>query len=192
MSDADYWKKRYQSAWNAASARENRIVELIRQDTGWDAEGVGLGTGSTGFLSGSAASRGYERGAADLHVIGTNVYLEVTGPQSKAVRSTAALWIRPDKIENARKNRTSHETWIVHCLADNTVIRVIRIDEPFFRWVDTGVFPIVSPVIRNTRETYLEISAQHTCVKPWYVLAERLRELKKATRPPGPPHSSPP
>ena len=124
MSDENYWKSRYSNTWNAASKREAYIASLIEQKTGKKVQLTGLGAGSTEFISGSAARHGQEKGAPDLNIVGTNIYIEVTGPQSNYVKSHAPLWVRPDKVAHAEKNLSNQKTWVVHCLADNETIRV--------------------------------------------------------------------
>jgi hypothetical protein len=84
MSDPDFWKHQYQHAWAKASQREKTIKARIFTESGKQVEFVGLGAGSAAFLSGTAASQGYQKGDADLYVVGTNIFLEVTGPQSRA------------------------------------------------------------------------------------------------------------
>ncbi len=177
MSDEDFWKKRYQHTWERSDQRERAIIERVREESGKLAVAAGLGASSTEYLSGSAASRGYERGGADLQIADTDIYLEVTGPQTPAVPFTAPLWVRPDKIDNAREHYPEHETWVVHWLEKDGTLRVIKLDQDFFDELDQGAFPIVNPWIRGTRETFYEIPADHPCVRPWSELIERLREL---------------
>lgn len=177
MTDADFWKRRYRHAWNTASRREQVIMERIREATGRAVVPTGLGAGSTAYLPGTAQSRGYERGGADLQVVDSNVYLEVTGPQSPHVLSTAPLWLRPDKIANARAHHPAHETWLVHWLERDGTLRVIHLDDAFFGAVDQRTLRTVTPAIRGTPETYVEIPARHPLVQPWDVLVERIKHL---------------
>jgi hypothetical protein len=177
MSSDDYWKNKYEHTWDPASRREKKIAELIQQKTGSEVVLTGLGAGSTEFLSGNASSHGYEKGAPDLHVVGTNIYLEVTGPLSNKVGRDAPLWIRPDKVENARKHYPEHETWLVHCLAKDFTLRVINLNSNFFNQLDKGRFKVIHPWIRGTEETYLAIPASHSYVQSWETLLEKLREI---------------
>ena len=176
MTDANYWKERYKDMWGAASRRERAVAERIHQETGRVVVPVGLGTGTSAYLSGSARSHGREKGGADLRVEGTPVYLEVTGPHSPRVPLAAPLWLRPDKVRNARDHCADHETWIVHWLEQAHTLRVIRLDADFFACCDAGEFRIVTPQIRGTPETYLEVPANHTCVRAWQALIDRLRQ----------------
>lgn len=177
MADADFWKQRYQHSWSKAEQRERAIQERILQEAGKQVEFVGLGAGSDEYLSGSAASQGYERGGADLHIVGTNVYLEVTGPQTKSVSLSEPLWIRPDKVTNARNHFPKYDTWVIHWLERDGTVRVIHLNERFFELVDNGTFPITRQTIRGTTETYFTISASHPCVQLWSVLIQRLKML---------------
>jgi hypothetical protein len=177
VGDADYWKRLYQQAWDKSDRREREIIRRIHEETGNVAIPVGLGAGSTEFFSGTASSQGYERGGADLHVVETNVYLEVTGPQTASVGHDEPLWIRPDKAKNAFDHRHEHETWVVHWLEKDGTLRVIHMGDGFFANIRERVFPIVERTIRGARERYVEIPAEHDFVRPWSDLIERLRSL---------------
>jgi hypothetical protein len=178
LTDSDYWKRRYEHSWKKAASKEEAIINLIKTETGLDAVPIGLGATSDEFLSGSASSYGFERGGADLEIVGTNIHLEVTGPLSKSVKPEAPLWIRPDKVSSADRARPAIETWVIHHLAYNNLLRVVPLDGVFFGHYKAGHFKIAHPFIRGTRETYLELSAQHVCVRPWAALIERLQEIQ--------------
>jgi hypothetical protein len=177
MADPDYWKNQYKgNSWEIASRRAAEIISLIKRTTKKNVVPVGLGEGSTEFLPGNAKNYGHEKGEADLHVSDTNIYIEITGPQTKSVTADAALWIRPDKIENAHSHYPKHETWVVHYLERDGTKRVIRLNKNFFRLVDNAEFQTVTPNIRGAQETYIEIPADHECVQPWEVLIERIKK----------------
>ncbi|MCC5828950.1 MAG: hypothetical protein JJU36_05835 [Phycisphaeraceae bacterium] len=175
MTDYDYWKKQYQDSWGKSSERETEIAAQLSQATGREIRTVGLGAGSAEFLTGSAAQQGHTKGDADLNVVGTNIYLEVTGPLVTSVVESAPLWIRPDKVQNARQKAPAQETWVVHHLPRNGLVRVVHLSGEFFAALDAGEFPIVTPRIRGVTERYHEIAAGHRCVKAYDALIERLR-----------------
>jgi hypothetical protein len=129
-------------------------------------EPKGLGTGSTAFLSGSAASRNLQKGDADYSVKGYPVHIEMTGPLVSSVREDADLWIRPDKIANARSHLPEH-TIVVHHLPRTNLLRAVFLDGTFFAALDSGAFPIVRPGIRGAVETYNSIPATHPVVRSW-------------------------
>ena len=174
--DEDYWKRLYQQSWAVADQRERAVIERIQQETGKVATFSGLGAGSAEFLSGTAASQGFEKGGADLYVVDTNIYLEVTGPQVRSVTLDKPLWLRPDKIENARAH-PEHDTWVIHWLERDGTLRVIRLDQEFFQSYDNREFPIVTPRIRGAVERYAAIPAQHRYVQPWAALITYLKKL---------------
>lgn len=176
MSDPDYWKRLYQDTWAQASSKEQAIARLIEKETGLEVELAGMGAGSTECLSGSAASRGHHKGEADLHVVGTNIHLEVTGPLTKNVDDRQPLWIRPDKIQEAERKAPAIETWVIHHLAKDNTLRVIRLDQEFFALVKRGVLPTIRRTIRGADETYVAIPANHPYVRSWEALIERLRQ----------------
>lgn len=177
MSNPNFWKDQYQHAWDAASKREKAIIARIKQATGLTAIPVGLGAGLDEYIPGTASSRGFEKGGADLQIEDTNLFLEVTGPMTKSVPRNAPLWLRPDKIENAKLHYPERETWVIHWLERDETLRVIKLDESFFENVEKRTFQTVHPCIRGQVETYVEIPASHECVKPWEALIRRIKEL---------------
>jgi len=173
MTDFDYWKHRYSHTWDQSSRRENNISLCIKQLTGFTVVKVGLGAGSSDFIPGPAMIHGLAKGEADLQVEGTNIFLEVTGPLVKSVTPEKPIWVRPDKLDAAR-NHQDHETWILHHLPYNELVRVINLDSQFWSALDRGEFIIVQPIIRGVMEKYYEIPASHHCVQPFDSLIARL------------------
>lgn len=178
MADADFWKRRYQQLWQSSSRKEALVARLIHELTGFCVREAGLGAGSTDFLSGSAESHGHDRGDADLEVLETNVWIEVTGPISKNVTADAPLWIRPDKIQNARAHMPSRKTVVVHQLALDGLLRVVSLNDYFYECLDRGEFATVRPKIRGTQETYISIDSSHRVVRPFDRLITYLESLR--------------
>ena len=109
----NFWKDAYKDTWTKSSDRENWMIDLIKRETGKTAVDSGLGAGTEAYIDGSAQRNGYEKGDADLHILGTDIYVEVTGPLKKTVPEDAPLWFRPDKLNNAIRNRKIHDTFFV-------------------------------------------------------------------------------
>lgn len=161
---------------STASSQEHakqKIAELVAK---YQVEIVGFGAGSNAFLSGTAASHGHVKGDADLIVEGTNISLEVTGPL-KPVAVDAPLWLRPDKIQNAKAKLGTNDTWVIHCIESKT-IRVFRLDSPFIKRYERGVFPVVFPTIRGVRETYVAIPHDDPCVREFDVLVAEIKNWR--------------
>lgn len=177
MADADYWKKQYKETWAQSSQRELTIAKLLEDESGKKIEPVGLGAGSADFLSGTASERGYTKGDADFIVAGTNIHLEVTGPLVKSVDERQDLWVRPDKIANAKQNVANHETWVIHHLPKGDLIRVVLLGDEFFNALDNNEFLIVTPRIRGSQERYYAIPVVHRCVKSLDALIDRLTKF---------------
>lgn len=175
MSDPNFWKDQYQHSWSQSQQKEHMIARRIEAETGHNVVPIGLGAGSDQYLPGTAKAQGFERGGADLQIDGTNIVLEVTGPLSKRVGPQSPLWLRPDKVSSARAHHPDLETWVIHHLAQNGLMRVICLNDDFFRYQDMGVFPMVQPTIRGARETYLEIPSNHSVIQPWQALINRLK-----------------
>src|SRR5262245_11820859 len=125
MADKNYWKDGYQHLWKTADEKVNGIIKIIKEQTGKNTTKVGFGADTTDLIDGSAADHGHEKGDADLHVVGTKIVLEVTGP-NVPVSTTAPLWVRPDKIKTAC-GAMDKETWIVHVTPGKTGKPFIRV-----------------------------------------------------------------
>ncbi len=174
-TDKNYWKDRYQSLWGASTEREAKIAAMITEATGHQVDFVGLGAGSSEYIEGAAADRGLTKGGADLKIKDLPVYIEVTGPLVRTVTPDQPLWIRPDKVEAARSHIADQETWVVHHLPHNDLIRVVSLNADFMKRLDSKEFGIVHPVIRGTQETYVEIPASDVCVQDWDQLIARIK-----------------
>ena len=177
MTDDDYWKKQYKDTWAQSSQRELTIAKLLEDASGKKIQPIGLGAGSTDFLSGTALQHGHAKGDADFIVVDTNIHLEVTGPLVTFVDERQDLWIRPDKLANAKQKLDDHETWVIHHLPKNDLIRVVLLSKEFFTAFDNGEFSIVTPRIRGVQERYYAIPAVHQCVKSLSVLIDRLKKV---------------
>lgn len=141
---------------------------------------MGLGAGLDNFISRTAVSHGHKKGDADMTVESTNISLEVTRPNIP-VPSTAPLWIRPDKIKNAKLHFPEKDTWVVHCI-ERTTIRVIRLDAEFFTKYQRGQYKIVNPRIRGAMETYVSIPHDDVSVKGFEVLIDHIKDWKAQTK----------
>lgn len=176
--DNNYWKKAYSNMWDASSKREEFMIDWIKENTGLTAEPIGLGAGSDEFIDGSAAENGFDKGDADLHIINTNIYVEVTGPLSDKVSIYSPLWFRPDKFNNAVRNaRSGHDTFFAHHCPSRDLWRVIHIDDELIQRLFNREFKTVHPNIRGRQETYVEIPANDRCVKTIDFLRNYLNEI---------------
>ena len=158
MKDDNFWKDRYKDSWDAAAEKEEKIRKIVERECKCECEYVGLGAGTTEYLPGTAKSRGYKKGGSDLHVKGTNIFIEVTGPNIERVGKDDPLWIRPDKIQNAI-DHPKNDYWVVHVLKKDFYIRSIHMTEEFKKDFQKGIIKIVHPTIRFTEETYAEVPA---------------------------------
>lgn len=180
--DNNYWKNAYKDTWDISSKREEFMINWIRDNTDLKAVPAGLGAGSDEFISGSAAENGLEKGDADLHIVNTNVYVEVTGPLSDKVSVYSPLWFRPDKFYNAVQNaKKGHDTFFLHHCPSENHWRVIHIDKEMIQRLFNKEFKMVFPIIRGRQEKYVEVPANDPCVKPITFFRQYLIEniLKK-------------
>ncbi len=174
-SDKDYWKRKYKDSWEMTAAKEEMVKEHLEKHGGCRLIPHGLGSLSRDFLPGNAESQGYKKGDPDFLVEGTNILIEVTGPNTD-VPIDAALWVRPDKIKNAISDET-RQHWIVHVMLREKLLRVIRIDHDFKFKYDRNEFKVVNPIIRGVRETYVEIPASCPCVQPIDILVAEIKAI---------------
>jgi hypothetical protein len=98
--DKHYWKNAYKDFWEVAASKENKIKNIIENETGFKVLEIGLGAGSTEFVSGNASDNKLTKGDADLYVNEKECFVEVTGPNIK-MDFNRPLWVRPDKLRNA-------------------------------------------------------------------------------------------
>ncbi len=179
--DKHYWKNAYEEFWEIAASKENKIKNIIEQETGYEVIEIGLGAGSTEFIKGNAKDNKLTKGDADLYVLEKECYIEVTGPNIK-MDFEKPLWVRPDKLRNAYNKLQAKEGKlhvIVHVLIqrnNETVIRVILLDELFFDHLITRKsFNKVNPFIRGREETYYELPPAHETI---ISLTDFIKKLK--------------
>lgn len=169
-TNKNYWKDAYKDAWETASSKEKSIKKLIEDNTGYEVIEVGLGAGTTDYLSGSASDHGLTKGDADLYVPEKDCYIEVTGPNIP-MAFEKPLWIRPDKIQNTfdkLKAGKGKLHVVLHVLTEKGTneikVRVILLDKIFFQFARDKEFPLVYPVIRERQEKYLELPPEHKVI----------------------------
>lgn len=171
----NFWKDAYKDTWAQSSDRENWMIEFIKRETGKTAVDSGLGAGTDTYINGSAKTNGYEKVDADLHILGTNIYVEVTGPLKKSVPEAAPLWFRPDKLNNAIKNREIHDTFLAHHCPSTNRWRIIHVDARFIDRCYNREFKVVNPIIRGNRERYVEILTTDRAIRGLDFLIDYIR-----------------
>lgn len=174
MGEVISFKQSYQPIWAKSNHRELLVKQYLEEATPCSIEeGPGIGVGSLDLLPGVAEDYGKERSGADWHVVGTPIYVEVTGPL-KPIAINRPLWIRPDKINTARFHK-DRITWCVHCSHDNRLLRAICLNKTFFGEMSRGAFTLVEPRIRGNVERYCEIHADSLVVRPISALVEAIK-----------------
>lgn len=168
--DKHYWKDAYQHLWDRASKKEDFIKKLIEQETGFAVQLSGMGAGSNSYISGNAKDNKCQKGDADLYIPKADAYAEVTGPNIR-MDISSALWFRPDKLRNTYRKLTSNigkNHFLIHVQevmgSKATLIRVIHLDNDFFKRLINKDFHLVCPVIRTRYEEYYEIPASSDVV----------------------------
>lgn len=168
--DKNYWKDAYKESWDAASTKEKSIKALIEAETGLKVVEVGLGAGTTDYISGSAKDHNLTKGDADLYIPEKDCYIEVTGPNIP-MNFNLPLWVRPDKLKNTFDKLKAGKGQIhvvFHVLTEKGTneikIRVINLDKKFFDFYNNNTFKVVNPTIRGRRETYIELPPEHEVI----------------------------
>lgn len=161
MRDDNYWKEKYKDTWPQANEKEIALKEIIEARTSYKLVPYGLGADSSEFFSGSAKEYGKEIGAPDWQIEDTNIFLEVTGPNTDKVSRSAPLWFRPDKIENAIKYLDEHYTFLAHYLPSEDEWRLIFVSKGFAKRYQSKDFPTKIMMIRGTKEKYTEIPSTY-------------------------------
>jgi len=125
------WKDKYKDSWEVSTKREKRAKSLI--------ENFGYKLITIGFLAESqeySKEHPKEKGIPDYWIENTNIYIEVTGTNSKNVKEQYPIWVRPDKVEYAL-NHTDKECWLVHIIDALDLIRMIKLDRCQYAPVQT-------------------------------------------------------
>ncbi|TET41606.1 MAG: hypothetical protein E3J60_04190 [Dehalococcoidia bacterium] len=174
VTDYDFWKKAYQTTWAKTGKRTRSVADLIEEHTHKKVDIVGFGADSSDFISGSAESHGYDKGEADLAIKETNIHVEVTGTDSPRIHPPDPLYIRPDKIENARAHLKGRDTWVVHSLDSSKLLRAIKLDTDFFASYDSGKYPTIQRRIRGNIETFVSIPANDKKVQNMQILIDEI------------------
>lgn len=182
--DKNYWKEAYKHLWEETSKKEMLCKKILEDELNINIEIAGLGAGSSEFIEGSAADNKFEKGSADLFIPNLNCFVEVTGPNIP-VSKKAAIWIRPDKLNNTylkiqQDNNSLHLFLHVQkCKEDNeTLIRGIFLDEIFFKRGFKKEFKTVFPTIRGKSEKYIEIPFDDTSLLKINEVLQKLKEKK--------------
>ena len=176
--DENYWKDAYKDTWSDSSEKEAFFAKYVKDNTGLCLKPYGLGAGNDSYISGSAKSHGCHKGDPDYHIIGTNVYVEVTGPLTEKTRSNEPLWFRPDKIKNAIMNQDNdHITFFAHYTPSAKLWRVIHVDQNFVERYKSNEFNHIKRTIRGRVERYVEILSTDNCIQNLDYLINYLRTL---------------
>lgn len=160
MGDPNFWKDEYEDAWRDGNRREGLVTEILRSQ-GIGVEDFGFAAGSTEYKEGRPEEYGYEQGDPDLRVTGTERYVEVTGTDLPVPRQ-ASLWIRPDKIRNAR-DHPDRDEWVVHVLESQKLFRAVHLtDDVVDDLLEVSAERRIYPYINGNEEEYVAVSPVET------------------------------
>jgi hypothetical protein len=156
MGDPNFWKDEYEDAWKDGNRRENLVTNILK-DNGIEVVEFGFAAGSEEYKEGRPEEYGYEQGDPDLRVEQTDQYIEVTGTDL-SIEPRAPIWVRPDKIENAR-DHADRDEWVVHVLEEHKLFRAIHLTEDVIEYLlkETAERRIY-PYINGNEEEYVAIS----------------------------------
>lgn len=92
-----------------------------------------------------------EKGKPDFYIMKDKrkIYFEITGTDSNNVTKNDTVWIRPDKVAYIKNHKIV--AFLVHILSAIGLMRFIDM-----RYIDES--KLLHPVIRGTKETYIEIN----------------------------------
>lgn len=112
----EFLRDRYEKVWPKSAEREKKIMGMLEKRLG-PIVAYGMGALSTERITGSARDNGFKPADPDLYSPLYDLFFEVTGPIPLYMHPHDALWVRPDKVENARRKfAEDHPTWLVHVL----------------------------------------------------------------------------
>lgn len=112
----EFLRDKYEKWWPVSAAREEKIKGMLEKSLGKIVP-YGMGALSTQRIVGSARENGFEPADPDLYAPRFNCFFEVTGPLKVYIHPRDALYVNPDKVENARRKFSrGRQTWLVHVL----------------------------------------------------------------------------
>lgn len=156
MGDPNFWKDEYEDAWKDGNRRE-KLVKNILEENGISVDDFGFAAGSEEYKEGRPEKYGYERGDPDLRVPQTDRYIEVTGTDLP-VAPIASIWVRPDKIQNA-KDHPERDEWVVHVLEEHKLFRTVHLTESVIdELLEQTAERRIYPYINGNEEEYVAIS----------------------------------
>lgn len=184
MTDKDYWKKKYSSLWDKSSKREEVLKIFLENETGLEIEYYGEGAGSSKYIHGSAKDNGFKKGAPDLHIIGTDIYIEVTGSFSGKTKAGDDLWFRPDKLNYAHMHLYDQNEFLANNFVNAQEWYVIHYDEDLVRDIfekksNNKDYISKEVEIRGSNEKYIAIKSNNPNVKTLSDLVTYLRSVKE-------------
>lgn len=156
--DYNYWKKKYAFLWEKSASREVMVKTIIESETGMKVDCYGEGAGSAEFIDGKSD----ERSSPDLHVVGTDIYIEVTGPLTDNIKPGSPLWFRPDKLNYAYDDRFKKNEFFVNNFKNAGIWYVIHFDDDTLAYSKQSIsdgtdYKLIKPRIRGTIEKYREV-----------------------------------
>lgn len=177
----DYWKDAYSASWKNSSEKEKAFRAMVKERTGLELVPNGLGAESTEMIHGSAQKSGYEMGAPDYRVEGTNIFIEVTGPLTPTVDPRFGLWLRPDKLKYAFMHRKEQKEYFVLYFPRTKEWLCVEAGEEFFKdYVkrrNEDDYILKTPTIRGRKERYYCINYDNWFVHRIDYLYDKLREI---------------
>ena len=179
--NTDHFKKKYMSSWEFSVKKESFVKVMIEELCGRQCLFEGLGTHSNRFIPGSAEQNGYMKGAPDIKIQGTNISIEVTGPNKLGMDIADDLWILPSKICNALM-AVDRDSWLCHLLpfdfsGTNFFVRFIHLSgKPFLDSLENNEFVQFGRMINGSVECFFAIPANHDCILSKEVFKKYLNE----------------
>lgn len=164
--DPNFWKNKYKELWPESKTKEEKLRFLIENETKFSLEPFGVGAESNEYIVSTDINE--DKGAPDYHIKGTNIYIEVTGPLSNYVKPENGFWIRPDKIEYARKHSNKNNEYIVLYFPSVDQWYSIHLNEDFFQDMEKNKkndYKLVYPTIRGKTEKYIEIKFSNPLIR---------------------------
>ncbi|MHA1887543.1 MAG: hypothetical protein ACTSX0_05930 [Promethearchaeota archaeon] len=119
--DRQFLKRAYRDTWDDGNRREMIVCSFL--------ESLGFEVELTGFM---ALSNEYnpasppEKAIPDLAIynnFGKKIWFEVTGTNNLPV--SAKIWVRPDKVDFAKRHRSEGVTYLAHVITSRLLVRFV-------------------------------------------------------------------
>jgi len=150
--DREFYKKAYKNTWDDGNRRE-LIVQSLLESWGFEVEYTGFMAMSNKYTPDSPE----EKSVPDFTIynnLGKKIWIEVTGTNHMGLNQK--IWIRPSKIDYAKKHKLAGQTYVAHVVTSKLLVRFVDTTN-----IQVNQLPIIRPHMHNHQSLFYTIPFQY-------------------------------